>query len=181
MPTDTNGGKILAPEKSTTTTTAAARPSTDADPNADAATGDGTSNPPTTGLIVGVAIGTVCLLGVVVALIFLRLKSTANKDEVALRARMANNMQHALDEQVHVNHMFDDANNADFDGNAGGGAPTPSVVYAEAVTHNEDYMYAPFPPPTERQGANADEPEYAMPQDDYAALKGGNTTYSSSA
>ena len=27
----------------------------------------------------------------------------------------------------------------------------------------------------------ADEPEYAMPQDDYAPLESGNTTYSSSA
>lgn len=41
-----------------------------------------TSTPPKTVVIVGVAFGTVCLLGVVVALIFLRLKSTANKDEV---------------------------------------------------------------------------------------------------
>ena len=151
---------------------------TDADNQGE--TNSSTSTPPNAGFIGGVAIGTVCLLGVVVALIFLRLKNTANKDEVALRARMANNM-HALDEQVHVNRIFDDANNADVDGNAGGGAPTPSIVYTEPVTHNEDYTYAPMPPPTERHGANADEPEYAMPQDDYAPLKGGNTTYSSPA
>lgn len=165
-----------------------------------------TSIPPKTVVIVGVAFGTVCLLGVVVALIFLRLKSTANKDEVALRARMTNNMQHALDEQVHGNRIFDGGNNEDVDVNAGGGAPMPSAVYAEAMTHNEHYTYAPIPPPMQRQGAlanvavedaeghvvadgdsagvahvTADEPEYAMPQDDYAPLESGNTTYSSSA
>ena len=54
---------------------------------------------------------------------------------------MTNNMQHALDEQVHGNRIFDGGNNEDVDVNAGGGAPMPSAVYAEAMTHNEHYTY----------------------------------------
>lgn len=153
---------------------------TPTDPSAADAKADNAS----AGVSIAIALAAVVVLAALgAAFIWHRKKNQGAEEE----------RQHDLDAQVHVNRMFDDGNNTD-------------VEYAEAVTHNEDYTYAPMPPPTPRGGAAAnaavedadgyvvaggdyarvagvaaDEPEYAMPQDDYAPLEGGNSMYSSSA
>lgn len=172
--------------------------STKGDPAASTDKTDEGSSKSTAGVTVGATLAAVAALAALGAAFIWHPKKNQGAVE---------EWQHDRDEQVHVNRTFNDGNYAEIDDNAGGGAPTPSVVYAEAVTHNEFYTYAPMPPPTERQGAPAAvdkyvasaaegnyagvagvlagvaaaEPAYAVPQDDYAALEGGNTTYSSSA
>lgn len=173
---------------------ASAAANTTADPDS-----GGTSRNPTTAIVGGV-LGSLVL----VPLIFFIVRKPAG-GKTSIRQNVPTTVENQMYDYTHA--ALADGNYAEIDDNAGGGAPTPSVVYAEAVTHNEFYTYAPMPPPTERQGAPAAvdkyvasaaegdyagvagvlagvaaaEPAYAVPQDDYAALEGGNTTYSSSA
>jgi len=158
--------------------------STNRGPAAPTDTADAGSSTSNAGVAVGAPVAAVAVLAALVAAFIWHRKKNQGAGE---------ERQHDLDAQVHVNRMFDDGNNADVD-------------YAEAVTHNGNYTYAPVPPPTPRKGAAAnaavehadgyvvaggdyargagvaaDEPEYAMPQDDYAPLEGGNNVYSSSA